>query len=101
MVGVYKHEMTDDDHRELIDILLNHKGKVMLSGYAHDIYLPLIEAGWTAVEFQTGCYAAGRTKATKLQSKGAVMEKQSRTEIVYINYGVERYELFNATQKNI
>ncbi|AYC29656.1 DNA adenine methylase [Paenisporosarcina cavernae] len=34
----YKHEMTIDDHIELLDVLEDHPGPVLLSGYAHQIY---------------------------------------------------------------
>ncbi|MEK4908357.1 DNA methyltransferase [Niallia circulans] len=34
----YKHEMTIEDHIELLDILDQHPGPVILSGYAHQVY---------------------------------------------------------------
>ena len=34
----YKHEMTIEDHMELLDVLDAHPGPVLLSGYAHDLY---------------------------------------------------------------
>jgi DNA adenine methylase len=35
---VYCHEMTEPQHRELLDTLLTVKGKVLLSGYASPLY---------------------------------------------------------------
>jgi DNA adenine methylase len=35
---IYKHEMTDDDHLKLLDVLLNHKGPVMISTYENELY---------------------------------------------------------------
>lgn len=35
---MYRHEMTDDDHLELLDALNAHPGPVLLSGYAHPLY---------------------------------------------------------------
>jgi DNA adenine methylase len=35
---VYRDEMTDDDHRELLDTIRSLKGKAMLSGYPSDLY---------------------------------------------------------------
>lgn len=35
---MYKHEMTEDEHRDLLDVLDDHPGPVLLSGYAHPIY---------------------------------------------------------------
>lgn len=43
--GKYKHEMTDKDHEDLVEILLTIKGKAMLSGYANIIYKRLEDAG--------------------------------------------------------
>lgn len=34
----YKCEMDDADHNDLIDVLLDHKGPVILSGYDNDLY---------------------------------------------------------------
>ena len=34
----YRHEMDDKDHEELLDVLLAHKGKVLLSGYGNGLY---------------------------------------------------------------
>ena len=53
----YKHEMTLIDHADLVELLLDAKGMVVLSGYRHDAYLPLERAGWRLVEIPTRCYA--------------------------------------------
>lgn len=34
----YKHEMTENDHIELLEVLLKHKGPVLLSGYQSELY---------------------------------------------------------------
>ncbi|WP_338022014.1 DNA adenine methylase [Anaerobacillus isosaccharinicus] len=34
----YKHEMTEEDHEELLDVLEDHPGPVILSGYTHPLY---------------------------------------------------------------
>jgi DNA adenine methylase len=55
---VYRYEMTDDDHRQLLDLLLTLKGKVMLSGYPNDLYdtgLP----GWNRHTFNLPNNASG------------------------------------------
>lgn len=41
----YKHEMTDADHLELLEVLKAHKGPVLLSGYASHLYDKALE-GW-------------------------------------------------------
>lgn len=35
---MYKREITEDDHCELLEVLDAHSGPVLLSGYAHPIY---------------------------------------------------------------
>lgn len=52
-VGEYgPFEMTDDQHRELIRVLLRCEGKVMVSMYHHPIYDVLhLEHGWQVHEF--------------------------------------------------
>lgn len=42
---MYQHEMTDQDHIELLETLLQHTGPVMLSGYDNDIYNTYLH-GW-------------------------------------------------------
>ena len=41
----YRHEMTDDDHRNLLDVLKAHKGPVIVSGYENDLYNDALR-GW-------------------------------------------------------
>lgn len=49
---LYKHEMTDEEHRELLEVLLEHPGKVLLSGYDNDLYNMML-AGWHKVSKET------------------------------------------------
>mgnify|MGYP002515741431 FL=1 len=41
----YRYEMDDKDHGELLDVLLGHKGPVLLSGYDSDLYNDRLR-GW-------------------------------------------------------
>lgn len=43
----YRHEMSDDDHRELAAVLRAHPGPVVLSGYACELYAELYDGWWT------------------------------------------------------
>jgi len=38
----YRHEMTEDDHAELLDLLKAHRGPVLISGYESDLYRDLL-----------------------------------------------------------
>lgn len=80
--GGYRHEMTDDDHRDLVTRLLAIRGQAVVSGYEHPIYAPLEEAGWEVKRFETACHAIGRTRASGLLGKGVVLDRQLRTEVV-------------------
>lgn len=71
--SVYAHEMTDSDHRELLDLLLRVRGKVMLSGYPNAMYDAAL-AGWTRHPFDVPNHAAG----------GAA--KRRMTEMVWCNF---------------
>ena len=84
--GGYDHELKDKDHEDLIRTLLNYDGSVMLSGYNNPLYKPLEKAGWNRVDIEVVCSAAGRTRASGLQGKGHVKEKQKRVECIWINY---------------
>lgn len=48
----YTHECDDAHHAELVAALLEIEGKVVVSGYHHPIYQPLVDAGWHLVEFE-------------------------------------------------
>jgi len=78
--GTYAHEMTDKDHRDLVEILLKYQGCVVLSGYPNDLYSPLETAGWSRLDFRSCCTACGRTKATA--HKRSTL---ARTECVWMN----------------
>lgn len=55
---VYTHEMTTEQHAELLDVVLTCKGKVMLSGYHSALYDSRL-ADWTCHEFEVANHAAG------------------------------------------
>lgn len=47
--GRYRHELSDDDHRELADVLHGLQGHVILSGYACDLYDRELYPDWQRV----------------------------------------------------
>lgn len=49
----YRHEMTNDDHRELADTLHGLKGMIVLSGYACDLYDLELYADWQRITKDT------------------------------------------------
>jgi DNA adenine methylase len=64
---VYGVEMSAADHRELAAALHNCKSRVLLSGYASDLYDELY-AGWRHEEFDIANHAAGgKAKSRKVE----------------------------------
>ena len=49
---MYAHEMSEEDHRRLLEVLIKSKSKVVLSGYDNDLYNEML-AGWRTDEKPT------------------------------------------------
>jgi len=81
----YRHEACDDHHAMLVQTLLACSGAVILSGYDHTIYQPLIDAGWDVIRIDTACHAAGRVRGSRLRGFGAALQHAARTECVWRN----------------
>ena len=64
----YRHEMTDQDHIELLETLLLHTGPVMLSGYESDLYNEYLK-GWR-----------------KISTPARAENSLPRTEVLWMNY---------------
>ncbi|KOF17870.1 hypothetical protein AC244_16015 [Ensifer adhaerens] len=60
---MYRHELTNDDHAELLDFLRNAAGMVVLSGYDAPLYNDML-ADWSRVEKQT--FADGARERTEV-----------------------------------
>jgi len=65
---IYAHEMKDNDHVELLELLKKHPGPAMISGYDNDIYSNLME-GWHIQKQSSNCEGG-----------------QKREEILWMNY---------------
>lgn len=72
----YAHETTDEYHRELVTCLKTVKGAVILSGYNHILYEPLLNDGWRADSYGT----LARMGATQLTNT-----KAARQEVLWRN----------------
>ena len=84
--GVYLHEMTDQQHRDLVGVLLDNPAMVMVSGYKHPIYHDLEAAGWRRHEIPTSAWSAPRTAATGIKGDGSAGAMAARVEIIWTNY---------------
>jgi DNA adenine methylase len=67
----YQHEMSDQDHEELLDVLLAHQGPVILSGYDSSLYNDRLK-GWYREEAVSYSQVASR-----------------KTEVLWMNFEPE------------
>jgi DNA adenine methylase len=78
---LYRHEMTDQDHVELIAALEAHPGPVLLSGYRCDLYDELL-THWTRVDRDVVAYAqAERTESLWLNPVSTNFRRQLTMEM--------------------
>lgn len=77
---VYRHEMTDHDHEELLKVLLNLDGKVIVSGYPSEIYNDYL-GKWKRVD----------TSARISSGRGT----DTRTECLWISPKAQSQDLFS------
>lgn len=74
----YRYEMDDKDQNELLDVLIDHKGPVLLSGYDNDLYNDRLK-GWH--KEVTTCYSQTCSK---------------KKEVLWMNFEpLKQLELFN------
>ena len=71
---LYKHEMEDQDHIELLKVLAEHPGKVLLSGYDNELYNDMLP-GW-------------RKAQKKTQAEAGI----PRVETLWMNYEIGQME---------
>lgn len=82
----YQHEMSRQDHIDLLELLNSVQGMVMLSGYDSPLYREYLDdRGWTRYEFQKPLQVAGRVRGSSLVGEGAVKRAGYRTEVVWLN----------------
>jgi DNA adenine methylase len=70
---VYKHEMTYQDHMDLLDLITSCKGSILISGYPHAEYERRL-SGWQRHEFSIPNHASGSRR------------KRTMQEVVWKNY---------------
>lgn len=66
----YKHEMSDQDHVKLLELLLQHPGTVILSGYDNDLYNQTLKGWHKESNIGYAEYYGGR----------------ERTEVIWMNF---------------
>lgn len=73
----YRHEMTEQDHIDLLAALLQHKGSVILSGYPSEMYDRELK-GWS-----------------RITRKSYNQNSDQRTEILWCNFEIGQICLFD------
>ena len=76
----YKHEMTEQDHIDLIAALLEHKGPVILSGYPSEMYDRELKS-WS-----------------RITRKSYNQNSNQRTEVLWCNFEVGQISLFDTPE---
>lgn len=77
----YKHEMTEENHEELLGVLIEHPGPVVLSGYTHPLYDDLLK-DWRR-----------ETKRAKAEA-GAIREEVLWINPIAAEFGYKQQTLF-------
>jgi DNA adenine methylase len=80
--GAYRHEMTEQDHRDLAAAVHATKASVVLSGYPSDLYDLELYPGWHRVGFTAGTGQNARTWG-------------NRTEVLWSNRPFPTASLFD------
>jgi len=61
----YAHEQPLQFHADLVDVLLGIQGQATLSCYWHEVYQPLLDAGWLRKDVEVTANSAGRVRGSK------------------------------------
>lgn len=69
----YAHEMSDEDHIELLNLAKKHKGYVIVSAYANHLYDTQLE-GWTKETFKIATNAGGTAVETIYYSPNIMLQ---------------------------
>jgi DNA adenine methylase len=65
----YEFEMSVEHHREMLDMLIQHKGKILLSSYDNPLYQVLAEHGWTRIDYGVTASSLPKTCTGRLRSR--------------------------------
>jgi len=90
-VGVYNTEFSSvGQHAELVNVLLEVNGLVMLSGYKHSVYAPLDDAGWHRVDVSTS--SSARVGGSSVKAGGKIVALK-RVDSVWMNYRLSGFRV--------
>ena len=79
----YDHEMTDEQHRQMLELVKDARARVIISGYPNALYDSML-TGWRTEEFRVNASSAlGKNGA------GAESGRSNRIEKVWMNYNID------------
>jgi len=86
----YEHEMDDQEHKPLLDLIVVAKSKIVLSGYSCDLYNSILQ-DWRSFDVPVACHSTPNSVSQQSVGKG----KASRIETVWANpYAAEHAKFF-------
>ena len=65
---VYDHEMTLEDHKNLLDVILKSPAQIMISGYDNDLYNEKLK-DWKYLDINISNHAAGGKKKREMRER--------------------------------
>jgi len=83
----YDGNFTEEDHKRLLSLLKQVKGKWLLSGYSNELYENELKE-FNRLEFQAVKYSYGLTQNSKQK------ERPQAVEVVWFNYEIDKSKLF-------
>ena len=88
--GGYEHELSDDDHAELVDRVLALEGVAVVSGYDHELYAPLVDVGGFARHEFDVISTAGQRSVDR--------QRDRRLEVVWASPRAAQPNLFTTAE---
>lgn len=64
----YETDMTNEQHEEFINLILDSKAKILVSGYDCEPYNKLIDNGWTKIQFEVNTTDGNKKPKTKIET---------------------------------
>lgn len=83
--GGYDFEISEEDHEELVEKILNLKSHVVLSGYENEIYKPLENNGWKLLKKRVAVFSSSSKEGEK---------KNFREECLWIKPFIDKRKIF-------
>lgn len=99
---VYSVDQDLQHHQNLVSLLSEVTGSVVLSGYDHWAYDPLEATGWQKIELRSYSSAAARNRNSKTRGAGSLLKHVPRTEVIWRSpRAVDKCPLFESKSRII